>query len=251
MKLWGGRFEAGPVGGLRAILRLAALRPPADRRRYPRLAGLRAGAGARRHPDRRRSEPHLSTALRRDRRRGRPAGLLRRRHGRRRPHAGHPQAEGEGRRGWPTRSTPGRSRNEQVSLDMRLWLREEIDGAAALLAALDGGAARAGAANIRTRSFPATRTCGARRRCCGRTTCWPISRCSRAIGSGSTQARRARQRAAARLGRAGRQRLPLRSRGHRQRPRLRRRHRTTAWTFRPTATSRSISSTRPRPPCCT
>ena len=44
----------------------------------------------------------------------------------------------------------------------------------------------------RTPSFPATPTCAARRPCSGRTTCWPISKCSRAIASASARpARRA------------------------------------------------------------
>ena len=57
------------------------------------------------------------------------------------------------------------------------------------------------------------------------------------------EARRARQRAAARLGRAGRQRISVRPRGHGARPGFRRHHRATAWTSRPTAISRSISCT--------
>ena len=40
----------------------------------------------------------------------------------------------------------GRSRNEQVSLDVRLWLREEIDRATGFLGGSDGGAARLRAA---------------------------------------------------------------------------------------------------------
>jgi argininosuccinate lyase len=34
---------------------------------------------------------------------------------------------------WPDKIHTGRSRNEQVSLDTRLWLREECDRARALL----------------------------------------------------------------------------------------------------------------------
>ena len=40
----------------------------------------------------------------------------------------------------------GRSRNDQVSLDVRLWLREEIDASVKELLGLDVGAARYGAA---------------------------------------------------------------------------------------------------------
>ena len=59
------------------------------------------------------------------------------------------------------------------------------------------------------------------------------------------EARAPRQRAAARLGRAGRQRLPVRPRGHGARPGLRRHHAQQHGCFRPTAISRSISSTPP------
>jgi len=64
----------------------------------------------------------------------------------------------------------GRSRNEQVSLDTRLWLREECDRVRALLGGVMG-ALLALAEACPTPSFPATRTCAARRPCFGRTTC--------------------------------------------------------------------------------
>ena len=81
----------------------------------------------------------------------------------------------------------GRSRNEQVSLDTRLWLREECDHARELLQRTDGRAARSGRQAIPTPSFPATRICAAPSPCSGRITCWRISKCSRAITSASAK----------------------------------------------------------------
>src|SRR5262245_6625239 len=76
----------------------------------------------------------------------------------------------------------GRSRNEQVSLDLRLWLREECDRVRALIAGLME-ALLALWNGIPTRSFPAIRICAAPRRRFGRLTCWPILKCGIAIGS--------------------------------------------------------------------
>ena len=81
----------------------------------------------------------------------------------------------------------GRSRNDQVSLDVRLWLREEIDATRRSSAGRDGGAARIWRGAIRMPSCPAIRIRGARSRCCGRITCWLISKCSRAIASVCTK----------------------------------------------------------------
>ena len=71
----------------------------------------------------------------------------------------------------------GRSRNDQVALDMRLWLREQI----AALAAGDCGCCSARwwswASGSRMWSFPATRICNGRSRSIWRITCWPTSRC--------------------------------------------------------------------------
>ena len=78
----------------------------------------------------------------------------------------------------------GRSRNEQVSLDVRLWLRERDRPRRWNCWSDLMGAARRWRANIRTRSFPATRIFAARKRSCGRTICWLISKCSRAITNG-------------------------------------------------------------------
>ena len=144
----------------------------------------------------------------------------------------------------------GRSRNEQVSLDTRLWLRERDRRAQAPAGRVDGRAGGPRGAAIRTPSFPATRTCGARRRCCGRTTCWRISRCSRATVSGFEQATRRAD--VMPLGSGA-----LAGLGLSVRPRSDRRgisgfpaSRATAWTFRRTAISCSTSCTPPPSPCC-
>ena len=77
----------------------------------------------------------------------------------------------------------GRSRNDQVSLDIRLWLREEIDADFERIACVDGGAARYGEARTDTPSCRDTRIPVALSRCCGRITCSHISKCSHAIWS--------------------------------------------------------------------
>ena len=133
MKLWGGRFEDGPSEVFERFSGSLAFRPAADRRRYPRLAGLRAGARTRRHSDggrSARSSSRHSTQIRAEARE--PAFFegatdedvhtlvirkLKERVG-----------------ALADKIHTGRSRNEQVSLDMRLWLREEIDRVRALLA---------------------------------------------------------------------------------------------------------------------
>ena len=106
MKLWGGRFERRTLRGLRALFRLAAFRPAADRRRYPRLAGLRAGARRRRHPDRGRARRSWSRRFETIRRRGRTPGVFRRR---RRTKTSTRWSSASSRSGparWPIRSTP-------------------------------------------------------------------------------------------------------------------------------------------------
>ncbi len=124
------------LGGLRALLRLAAFRPPLDRRRYSRLPGLRARARRRRHPDCRGASTSWSRRIRNPPRetRDRPAFFdgaadedvhtlvirkLKERVG-----------------ALADKIHTGRSRNEQVSLDVRLWLRDEIDAHRGLLLGL-------------------------------------------------------------------------------------------------------------------
>ena len=109
----GRTFRNRTIGGLRALLRLARFRPAADRCRYPRLAGLRPRARTGRHPHRRRARGDCRRLRADPRRVGRPR-VLRRRHRRGRPHAGHPQAEGEG--GGGGRQDPHRPQPQRAGL---------------------------------------------------------------------------------------------------------------------------------------
>ena len=83
-----------------------------------------------------------------------------------------------------------RSRNDQVALDMRLWLREEI---ISLLGEIADCSARwsCWARSMPTCSFPATRICNARSPFISRTICSPMWRCWSAIASGCGIATRA------------------------------------------------------------
>ncbi len=93
---------------------------------------------------------------------------------------------------WPTRIGPvagklhtGRSRNDQVATDLRLWLQRrlgDIDGGPRGPGA---GAGEPGPGCTETRSCPATRTCSRPSRCSSPTTCWPTWRCSSATVAGS------------------------------------------------------------------
>ena len=58
----------------------------------------------------------------------------------------------------------GRSRNDQVATDIRLWLRGEIDRIGDLLKELRTRADRSRRAATPTRSCPASRTCRSRSR---------------------------------------------------------------------------------------
>ena len=138
----------------------------------------------------------------------------------------------------------GRSRNEQVSLDVRLWLREECDRVARPARGRHGRAARSRRALSRRRHprlHPHAPRAG------GAVAALPagVLRDVRARLGALRRSPPPRQRAAARLGRAGRQRLPFRPRGHRARPRLRRHHRQQHGRFRRPRFRRSISSTPP------
>ena len=78
----------------------------------------------------------------------------------------------------------GRSRNDQVATDMRLWLRRTIDRLD------DGHRRRSSARSSAWPSATATRSCPARptssrpSRCSSPITCWPTSRCSSATAAG-------------------------------------------------------------------
>ena len=82
----------------------------------------------------------------------------------------------------------GRSRNDQVATDFRLWVRDAIDGLDAQLAD-----AHARAGQPRRRTTPPTR-CPASPICRppspspSATICWPMSRCSPAIAAASRTA---------------------------------------------------------------
>jgi argininosuccinate lyase len=105
----------------------------------------------------------------------------------------------------------GRSRNEQVSLDLRLWLRAECDRVRALLAG----------------AMQALLDLAARYRAGGALAALPagLFRNVRARRRALRRGPPARERHAAGLRRAGRQRFPLRSPGHGPRPGLRYAHR--------------------------
>ena len=83
-----------------------------------------------------------------------------------------------------------RSRNDQVALDVRLWLRDEITALLGDIAGLQRALVSLGEKNADV-SFPATRICNARSPSISRTICSPTSRCSNAIASGSGTATRA------------------------------------------------------------
>jgi argininosuccinate lyase len=83
-----------------------------------------------------------------------------------------------------------RSRNDQVALDMRLWLRDEITALLGEIADLQRALVSLGE-KMPTSSFPATRICNGRSRFISRTICSPTSRCWNAIASGSGIATRA------------------------------------------------------------
>ena len=82
----------------------------------------------------------------------------------------------------------GRSRNDQVALDLRLWLREQL---LALLHEVSLAPARARcaapSANAKS-SSPATPTSSGRSRSIWPITSWPTSRCSRAITDACSKA---------------------------------------------------------------
>jgi hypothetical protein len=85
----------------------------------------------------------------------------------------------------------GRSRNDQVATDVRLWLRDEIELIGALLGDLQRRLVALASSTPRP-SCPASRTCRSRSRCRSRTTCSPMSRCSPATASAWSACTRAR-----------------------------------------------------------
>ena len=223
MKLWGGRFESGPSEVFERFSGSLHFDGKLVGRRLPRFAGLRPGAGARGHSDRRR----VAAAWWR---------LSKRSASKPRDPAFFEGATDEDVHTLVIRKLKervgaladkihtGRSRNEQVSLDVRLWLRDadrRHPGTLGRCACLRWWRWRA---SIRTPSSPATRTCAAPRPCCGRITCWRISKCSRATRSGSAQARARVDVMPLGSGALAGSGFPLRPRSHRARPGLRRHH---------------------------
>ena len=79
----------------------------------------------------------------------------------------------------------GRSRNDQVILDLHLYLRDAVDGHQRPYRGADGGAAGAGRAAARPSSCLGTLTCSGRNRCCWPTICWPTSSLWSGNGSAS------------------------------------------------------------------
>ena len=119
----------------------------------------------------------------------------------------------------------GRSRNDQVATDLRLWLRRAIDRLDAALVdferALVGLAERdgdGGPARARPTSSPPSRSCSP-------TTCSPTSRWPSATAAGWPTRGARLNVSPLGAGRARRRRLPARSRGDGRGARLRRRHR--------------------------
>ena len=191
MKLWGGRFEAGPSEVFERFSGSLHFDKTPAGCRLPRLAGFRAGAGARRHSDRRRTPTIGGRSFRADPHRS--SRSLRFFDGATDEdvHTLVIRKLKERVGGLADKIHTGRSRNEQVSLDVRLWLREQIDAISRLLVdvmgALVGMARRYPHAFVPGYTHTRRAQAGAR----GRTTCWRISKCSRAITSVSPSARAA------------------------------------------------------------
>ena len=79
----------------------------------------------------------------------------------------------------------GRSRNDQVATDLRLWTRRAIDRLDAAILGPRAGARRTWPSATATPSCPARPTSSRPSRSCSRTTCSPTSRCSSATAAGS------------------------------------------------------------------
>ena len=221
-KTWGGRFDAGADPAAEAFTASLALRPAplaARPRRGARRGRARSTAPASS------PRPSCDALLARPRRRARPSSRA-----------------GASRSGRSSRTSTlnverrlielagpvggklhtGRSRNDQIALDERLYLREILGHVDAGRARRPGGAARprrgaprradAGLHASAARPARPARAPPARLRVHARS----------ATASRFADARAARQRAAARRGRARRRRLPDRPRRPRARPRLRR-----------------------------
>ena len=222
MKLWGGRFETGPSevferfsGSLdfdRRLLDADIRGSQAFARALERVGILTAEERA-----------QIVAAFDAIRAEVGIAGVFRRRHRRRRPHAGHPQAEGNGRRRGrqdPHRPQPQRAGFARYAPLAARGVRPRRAHCCA--AVMDALLDLAG-------SYPDAVIPGYTHLRRAQAVLWPhyllayfemFARDWERFG----EARAARQRAAARLRRAGRQRFPVRPRRHRPRSRLRRHH---------------------------
>ena len=69
----------------------------------------------------------------------------------------------------------GRSRNDQVATDLRLWCRRSLVGVAERDHGAPGRAGPAGPRGRRRLPARATPTCSGRSRCCWPITCWPTA----------------------------------------------------------------------------
>ena len=121
---------------------------------------------------------------------------------------------------------------------MRLYLREAIGRHRRASATLQTALRRPRPRRTWTWSCPATPTCSGPSRSCWPTTCWPMSRCSSATGSGSRDCCTRRERHAAGRGGAGRHGLPIDRACVAEGAGLRRGRRQQPWTPCPTGTSR-------------
>ncbi len=126
MKLWGGRFEAGPPKIFERFSGSLHFRPAAAGCRLPRLPGLRARLATRRHSECRRNARTLVEAFEKIRADAREPAFF--------DGASDEDVHTlvirklkESAGAVADKIHTGRSRNDQVSLDLRLWLRDEID----------------------------------------------------------------------------------------------------------------------------
>ena len=79
----------------------------------------------------------------------------------------------------------GRSRNDQVATDIRLYLRDAIDDILVLIKAFRSARWSIWPRRKRRRRCPASPICRSPSRSLSATTCWPISKCSAATPSAS------------------------------------------------------------------
>ena len=219
MRLWGGRFQSATdplvadftrsvdmdrrAGGGRPRRldrprrRPAAGRPADTRPRRPRWSGAWTACA-------RRSPPARSPGIRRSRT---STSTSRR-----------PSRRGSGR--WPASSTPGRSRNDQVATDLRLWLRRTCAALDVRLADLERALVGLAAAEATAVLPGTTHLQPAQPVLLAHHLLAYVEMLERDRGR-LADARPPRERLAARLRRPGRRGLPAGPRGHGPRPGVR------------------------------